>query len=276
MTPGRLPMWNCPHCREMLAPDKGRSLACASGHRFDLAREGYVNLLPANRKRSRAPGDSVEMIAARGRIHDAELYRPLATALVEELRASTTGIETALDLGCGEAYYSQALLQAFPGLRLYGIDISKSAVRLAARRCRAGHFAVASAFDVPLPDASLDLVVSVFAPTDDTELQRLLDPGGLYLKVVPAPQHLWELRCLLYDEPRPHPQEQGCPPGFELLEQRLLEYPLTVDAGLLGDLVAMTPYAHRGGRAQRERLEKLEVLSLQMAFSLGVMRRLLP
>ena len=266
-------MWNCPHCREKLAPDEGRSLACVSGHRFDLAREGYVNLLPANRKRSRAPGDNVEMIAARARIHDADLYRPLATALVEQLRARTTGSATALDLGCGEGYYSHALLQAFPDLRLYGIDISKGAVRLAARRCRAGHFAVASAFDVPLADASLDLLVSIFAPTDDAELQRLLGPGGLYLKVAPAPRHLWELRCLLYDEPRLHPEEMDCPPGFVMLETRELEYPLTLDAALLGDLVAMTPFAHRGKRAHRRRLEQLEALSLQMAFSLGVMRR---
>ena len=266
-------MWTCPHCREALALDTERSLVCNSGHRFDLAREGYVNLLSVNRKRSKEPGDSAEMIAARGRVHEAGLYQPLAAAMAELIVASGQEPGSALDLGCGEGYYSLALLEAFPEIELYGVDIAKSAVRLAARRCKAGRFAVASAFDVPLADTSLDLVQSVFAPVDNSELRRLLRPDGLYLKVVPAPRHLWELRCLLYDEPRPHADQLPCPTGFELLGRQTLEYRLTLDRELLRDLVAMTPYAHKGQREHRRRLEELDRLDLQMAFTLEVMRR---
>lgn len=266
-------MWICPHCRNPLNQDGERSLACESGHRFDFAREGYINLLPVNHKRSKEPGDSKAMIAARGRVHQASVYQPLAQAMVQQIASSGQAPGVALDLGCGEAYYSVALLDVFPGVELYGVDIAKSAVRLASRHCRAGHFAVASAFDVPLGDAALDLVQSVFAPVDESELRRLLRPGGLYLKVVPAPRHLWELRCLLYDEPRSHADEFVCPPGFDLLSREQLEYQLTLEQTLLQDLVAMTPYAHRGQREHRGRLEALEQLSLQMAFTLAVMRR---
>ena len=170
-------MWTCPHCRNPLAPNGERSLACSSGHSFDFAREGYINLLPVNRKRSKDPGDSREMIEARGRVHQAGLYQPLAEAMMERIAARDQVPGTALDLGCGEGYYSQALLNAFPGVKLFGVDIARSAVRLAARRYKAGHFAVASAFAVPLADASLDLVQSVFAPVKESELQRLLRPG---------------------------------------------------------------------------------------------------
>jgi 23S rRNA (guanine745-N1)-methyltransferase len=265
-------MWTCPHCRNPLLPDAERSLACCSGHRFDLAREGHVNLLPVSRKRSKNPGDSSEMIAARSRVHEANLYQPLAQAMMEELATVVRQPVTALDLGCGEGYYSLALTEAFADARVYGVDIAKNAVRLAARRCRAGQFAVASAFDVPLADGSLDLVQSVFAPVDEAELRRLLRPGGIYLKVVPAPRHLWELRCLLYDEPRPHEEALSAPQGFELLKRQALDYRLTLESDSLRDLVSMTPYAHKGQREHRGRLDELEKLSLQMAFSIAVMR----
>lgn len=265
-------MWTCPHCHNPLLPDAERSLACNSGHRFDLAREGHVNLLPVNRKSSKNPGDSGEMIAARSRVHRAKLYQPLAQAMMAALDAVVGRPLTALDLGCGEGYYSVALSEAFPEARVLGVDISKNAVRQAARHCRAGQFAVASAFDVPLADDSLNLLQSVFAPVDEGELCRLLRPGGIYLKVVPAPRHLWELRSLLYDKPRPHEEAWSVPPGFDLLKRQALDYRLTLEADLLRDLVSMTPYAHKGQRQNRGRFEQLRQLSLQMAFSIALMR----
>ena len=265
-------MWICPHCRNPLQPDAERSLACSSGHRFDIAREGYVNLLPANRKRSKEPGDSGEMIAARDRIHRTGLYQPLAAAIVEQAVATGQAPGEILDLGCGEGYYSLAMMDAFPGAERYGIDIAKSAVRLAARRDKTGHFAVASAVDVPLSRGSVGLVLSVFAPADDAELLRVLRPGGLYLKVVPAPRHLWALRCLLYDQPRAHAEELHCPSGLEIVNREALDYPLELDSELLHDLVAMTPYAHKGQREHRGRLEELNRLQVQMSFTIAVMR----
>jgi 23S rRNA (guanine745-N1)-methyltransferase len=175
-----------------------------------------------------------------------------------------------LDLGCGEGYYSTALQQIFPAAHVFGIDIAKPAVKLAAKRCPGGSFAVASVFDVPLPDSSLDLVASIFAPLEEGELSRLLAPGGIYLKVTPAPSHLWELRALLYDEPKPHPEESRLAAGFESLTETVREYPLKLSGDTLRDVVAMTPYAHRGRPQGREVLESLEQFELQMCFSISV------
>jgi 23S rRNA (guanine745-N1)-methyltransferase len=239
-----------------------------------MAREGYVNLLLVNNKHSQQPGDSKEMIAARARVHDAGLYQRLAVALQERLAALEFEPARVLDLGCGDGYYAAALGQVLPHAKVFGIDIAKPAVKLAARRCPAGEFAVASAFHVPLPDASIDLVVSVFAPVDAGELSRLLVPGGIYLKVTPAPRHLWGLRSLLYDQPRPHRVESQPGDGFQLLAANDVEYELQLDGTTLRDLVAMTPYAHKGPRKGRDRLLKLEQITLQMCFSISLQRYL--
>lgn len=267
-------MWVCPVCRLPLATDQRAALVCSTGHSYDVARQGYVNLMLANRKHSQQPGDSKEMIAARGRVHDAGLYQRLATALQVQLTQLHEVPSRVLDLGCGEGYYSNALQQALPAARVFGIDIAKPAVKLAANKCPTAKFAVASAFDVPLPDAGLDLVASIFAPTDEAELRRLLAPGGIYLKVTPAPRHLWELRSLLYEQPKPHAVVSQLAEGFELLSDTDLEYTLQLSGQALRDLVAMTPYAHKGRREGRDRVETLAEIELQMCFRISVQRRL--
>lgn len=264
--------WRCPLCRAPLQR-QGKALACPARHSFDIAREGYVNLLPVGRKRSRDPGDNREMIEARRRVHDADLYRPLAERLAALIGRAVGDTAHVLDLGCGEGYYTGVLQALLPDLSLYGVDISKPAVRLAARAFPGAHFAVASAAAVPLPDHALDAVVSVFAPVTEGELHRLLRPGGCYLKVSPAPRHLWALRELLYDQPRPHGETAEDLPGFLVRQREVLEYPVELEGKLLQDLLAMTPFAYRGRRDNRQRLAKLERLSVGMAFQLQRVER---
>lgn len=266
-------MWTCPLCREgLLAAEQEKSLVCSAGHCYDVAKEGYVNLILANRKRSVQPGDSKEMISARGRVHEAGLYQPLASAIQEQLAALESPPSQVLDLGCGEGYYSAAIQQALPGATIFGIDVAKPAVKSAAKNCPQGNFAVASVIDVPLVDSSIDLVTSVFAPVDAPQVSRLLKPEGIYLKITPASRHLWELRCLLYNLPRPHQRESQLLPGFESVVETDLHYTRALSGELLRDLVAMTPYAYAGERENHEKLEALEGLTLQMSFDISVQR----
>ena len=261
-------MWACPHCREALQLNTaGNAWACANGHQFDCAREGYVNLLPANRKRSAHPGDSPEMMAARRRVHEAGLYGRLANG-IEALLSPAEHIENMLDLGCGEGYYSGALQGAQYRAQLYGVDIAKPAVRMAAKHHKHGRYAVASAVQLPLPDDSQGIVLRVFAPSDDKEVRRVLAPGGFYLEVTPAPRHLWELRERLYDTPREHAQARSGLLGMRLHQQEEVSYQASLDAPLLRDVIAMTPFSHRGHREKREQLLQSEGLTVQMAFSL--------
>lgn len=266
-------MWACPHCQQALCllPDQS-GWVCTNQHQFDRAKEGYVNLLPSNRKRSAEPGDNPAMIAARHRVHAADVYLPLARAIQEQLAGLDT-VTDILDLGCGEGYYSGAISDSQPAARLYGVDISKAAVRLAAKACKSVEFAVASAFQLPLPDASLDLVLRVFAPSDDAQVQRVLRPGGHYLEVTPAPRHLWELRESLYGKPQEHEPARSAIEGMQLQGQSDIDYQLELGQGLLKDLISMTPYAYRGHREKREALLRQGDLTVTMAFSLSLFLR---
>jgi 23S rRNA (guanine745-N1)-methyltransferase len=249
-----------------------RSLQCASGHNFDVAKEGYVNLLPSHKKNSLEPGDSAQMIAARRRVHSAGLYRPVHEAIFSQLSAYPSPA-TVLELGCGEGYYSNALQQHWPAAQVGAIDISKTAVRLAAKAYPQVAFAVASSFDIPVPSDSHELLLRIFAPTKDAEVHRVLKEGAHYLELTPAPRHMWTLRSALYQTPKPHVDARSEIPGLECCDQQLLEFEIDVEGELLKDLVAMTPFAHRGHREKRERLLAGQGVTVEMAFSLRLFRR---
>jgi 23S rRNA (guanine745-N1)-methyltransferase len=265
-------MWACPHCRQALCllPDQS-GWVCTNKHQFDRAKEGYVNLLPSNRKRSREPGDNPAMIAARHRVHAANIYQPLARALQESL-AQLPNNAAVLDIGCGEGYYCAAVNAALPAARICGIDISRAAVRVAAKARKDAGFAVASAFQLPLLDASQDMVLRVFAPSDDAEVARVLRSGGYYLEVTPAPRHLWQLRESLYGKPREHEPARSAIEGMQLQRQGDIDYQLELGQELLKDVVSMTPYGYRGQREKREALLRVGALTVTMAFSLQLFR----
>lgn len=214
------------------------------------------------------------MIAARRRVHEAGVYKPLAESIASAL--ADTGIAAAgpiLDLGCGEGYYAGYLADHIAAASVLGVDMAKPAVRLAAKRYPHVDFAVASAFAVPLPEESVGGVVSIFAPAASAELQRLLPVGGVYLKVTPAPMHLWSLREALYASPRPHVEEAVTVAGFSLASTRTVRFTLTADQALVADIVAMTPFAYRGQREKRELLLQRESVQIEMVFTQSILIR---
>ncbi|MBT6593070.1 MAG: hypothetical protein HOO18_03860, partial [Porticoccaceae bacterium] len=105
--------FKCPSCDQALILQdtvQPQTYRCNNQHSFDLAREGYLNLLLAQHKRSRNPGDSDEMIRSRQRFLNAGYYQPLSDAIVTAVAKAASGPEqTVLDLGCGEGYYMHQL-----------------------------------------------------------------------------------------------------------------------------------------------------------------------
>jgi len=233
--------WRCPVCRELLAlGDGGRRWACAAGHSFDVAREGYVNLLLAGQRRSRQPGDSAEMVGARRRFLATGAYDPLSAAVAAAAADARPGV--VLDVGCGEGRHTRAL--AAPAV--LGIDIAKAAVAAAARAHPGGWYAVASAADLPLHDATADVAVDVFGPVAAAELARVVRPGGTVVTAYPGPAHLEGLRSMVYGDARPHELK---PPlrdaGEWFTETGSMSVTFTVvvtEVPSLRDLFAMTPY----------------------------------
>jgi 23S rRNA (guanine745-N1)-methyltransferase len=245
--PGRRPRFRCPACREPFAPaDAG--LSCANGHRVDRAREGYVNLLPTAGRRP--PGDDAAAVRARRALFDRGHYEPVARAVAAAVAAVRPG--AVLDAGCGEGSYLAAVTAA-TGAEGWGVDVSKPAVRLAARRHREHRYAVASSRDLPFEDAVFDAVVSVFAPRAFAEFSRVLRPSGVIVLASPGPEHLDAVRALLRRgarsaDVRRHVAGDGVPAP---LAREHVRYDLALTSrDEVSDLVAMTPwqaFAEPGG-----------------------------
>ncbi|WKN20882.1 putative RNA methyltransferase [Azotobacter vinelandii] len=256
----------CPLCRGTLQPDE-QGATCPAGHRFDRARQGYLNLLPVQHKKSRDPGDNQAMVEARRRFLEAGHYAPLALRLTE--LAAERAPRRWLDVGCGEGYYTAQLAAALPAADGYALDISREAVKRACRRAAQLTWLVASMARVPLADASCELLASLFSPLDWQEARRLLAPGGGLLRMGPTREHLLELRGLLYDEVREYDDAKHLsliPPGMRLAHSETLSYRLRLDAaGDRADLLAMTPH---GWRANAERRAAVIAAPLEVTIAI--------
>ncbi|MBO0614189.1 putative RNA methyltransferase [Thiothrix fructosivorans] len=268
--------WRCPLCQQPLHA-VARQFTCSNRHSFDQAKEGYVNLLPVNRKHSADPGDNKAMLDSRRYFLQQGFYAPLASALAHTIRTyfpDTRQPLTLLDAGCGEGYYLNQLAQVLgENVQYCGTDISRSAMRLAAKQYPAMPFAVASSFELPLADASVDVLVRVFAPASEAEIVRVLKPGGLYVWAYPAAQHLFELRTLIYDDPKPHSVED-LPPMVGMLERepvRVNDAVTLPNQASVAALLHMTPYYWSASAAKQAHCQQLDALTVTLDFEVRVM-----
>jgi len=248
----------------------GASWRCASGHCFDIAREGYVNLLPVQKKRSLDPGDSKEMVAARRRFLNAGHYQPIAEAASRAVLAdlppgATTSI---LDAGCGEGYYLRQLAAAATSagqpLAVLGLDISKWAVLAAAKQDPQPNWVVGSNANLPVLPGTLDRVLCMFGFPVYPEFVRVLKPGGQLLQVDAGPDHLRELREIIYPALKPQrTAEPPIPAGFTALPGEAVRFQFELaGAEPIADLLAMTPHLYRASPEGRARAAALTLLSL--------------
>lgn len=240
----------CPLCHCGLVENTS-GVSCASGHHFDRAKEGYLNLLPVQHKNSLAPGDAKAQLVARRQFLNAGFFSGLLPALQTLVPASTQRL---LDIGCGEGYFTHALAGLLPkDASVYGIDIARDGVRMAAK-AYGESYAVASAYALPLATASMDVITRIYAPSDASELKRVLAPGGRVIVVTPAEEHLLGLRQRIYQVVRPHP-EPGLLEGFTSVEQQRASFPLNIPAGeLSAALLTMTPFAWKMDESLQQQL----------------------
>lgn len=272
--------WRCPLCRLPLAAGPGGALRCANNHCFDRAREGYWNLLPVQAMRTKAPGDSKEMVAARRAFLQAGYYAPFGQALGRlclAARPRADGPLRVADAGCGEGWYDRAVAQAFRQagrpLELAGFDIAKPAVRLAAKALPEAQYAVASSFAAPVPDGWADVVLNIFSPMARQEFFRLLRPGGRLIYAVPGPRHLYGLKQVLYDTPYENPVQTVAYEGFAPLDEVSVGGRITVPAQLTASLFAMTPYYWKTPRDGAARLAACGSLETEIEFRFLVFGR---
>lgn len=265
----------CPVCGEALTRREGR-YACPKGHSFDIAREGYVNLLPANQQHSKAPGDDKAMASARTRFLEGGWYGPLRNELCKPIEDKLPTGGTLLDAGCGEGWYTAALseIATAKGGQTAGVDLSKPAVKKAAKRCPDGEIAVCSVYHLPLAAGSVDALVDCFSPLAIEEFYRVLKPGGIFLYVVPGPRHLWELKEILYDTPYENEEKVEQYRGFSPPEVIPVETEFTLtDPEDIQALYHMTPYTWKTPREGAARLGGVERLTVTGQFRIHRMER---
>lgn len=224
----------CPvrDCRLALVKEK-RSLVCAAGHSFDVARSGYVNLLQPQERRSKNPGDTAEAVAARRRLHDRGVTEPLLRGIAEMLGARRG--DAVLDAGCGDGFYLGTLAREV-GFDGHGIDISIPAVEAAARRYPECEWIVGNADRfVPYADQSFSCVMSITARMNAPEFRRVLRDGRRLLVALAAPDDLIELRGIGRDRvPR---TVETFAEGFTLESQLRVSTTAQLDADAVWDVL---------------------------------------
>ena len=249
----------CPICgKDLTKQDK--TYRCESGHSFDIARQGHVNLLPVQQKRSLSPGDTAQQVVSRRNFLDGGFYQPIRDALCA--LANDHGCSgPILDVGCGEGYYSAGLAETLKA-ELIGLDISKEAVRYAAGRYKSATWICASAAHLPVKEQSFGLLTSLFALTMPEEFKRVLRPDGAFIQVLAAEDHLLGLKQIIY--PQLHHKEKFTTPeipGFRLAESRNLRLSFTVEGEQVQNLLSMTPHVYRIGKEGAEHLRQTKILT---------------
>ncbi|MFB6348354.1 putative RNA methyltransferase [Moraxella sp. ZJ142] len=262
-------MLTCPICQTpLILTDK--TYRCTHGHSFDVAKEGYVNLHVVQHKKSKNPGDTIEAVQARRAFLAAGYYEPLKLAVADIVQAIKP--QTVLDIGCGEGYYTQALMATS---KVIGLDIAKSAVQIAAKADKANRitWVVGTGAVLPVADASVSVCTSLFSPLPVDEMHRVLASDGILVVATPAPSHLYAMRAALFDTVIAHQPDkfvQLLSPKFRLIQTHFITAPMQLDNQALKSLIAMTPYAYKAKPERRAMLEQCAEFAVSGEFCVYV------
>lgn len=270
--------YQCPLCQQLLTRH-GQSYCCLLNHQFDVAKEGYVNLMPAQHKRSKDPGDSKEMMLARRQFlaagHYDQMRQRVAKLAVQYLHNTQYQL---LDIGCGEGYYTneiaEQLAQQSKLAKVYGLDIAKIAIKFAAKRYSLCDFSVASSHRLPFVDNAFDGIVRIYAPCKAEELYRCCRDGGVVITVTPAAHHLNQIKALIYDKVQLHQEAVEQIEGFCLEHQEKLSYRMSLSGKEAGELLQMTPFAWRASDEIHHQLQSMETFVCDADFIISVYRKM--
>lgn len=269
-------MLTCPVCKSLLREEVSGA-SCENGHRFDRAKEGYLNLLMTSS--TRGHGDDKAMLLARRAFLEKGYYEPLLSALKKAAGLYLPEGGAFLDAGCGEGYYTEGILRFLQngGKRpeLFAFDVSKEAVRLTAKRMKGeGRFFVASTFAIPVARESVDLAFSLFAPYSEEEFLRVLKPGGYLIRAVPLEEHLYSLKAAVYENPVKNLSVATVGEGFLLEKEIRVRDSIRLSSNEdIRHLFEMTPYAHKTSPRDMQKLEGMESLTTEMDVGILIYRR---
>ncbi len=251
----------CPVCGEKLSKNE-RTYICKKFHSFDMAKEGYVNLLTGKHKAGELIGDNRDMARARRTFLEKGYYDFLADALCKYINQN----DKLLDISCGEGYYTDYMRRK-TGADVWGFDISKEMIRLAAKKYKEVNFFVANIARIPAQSESIDVAVQICAPFSEKEFARILKKDGMLLSVVPGKRHLWGLKELLYDNPYENNEDTTEYYCLKKVDSITINTKVTLSGQEeIMSLFAMTPYYYKTGEKDRLKLEHAESLTTELEF----------
>ena len=262
----------CPVCRATCeVSEDGKSLYCGGQRRhcFDFSRSGYLNLAGPHG----GEGDLKASVRARSLFLESGYYERLADTVCEVL--ASCSVNTVLDAGCGEGYYTNRMAL---GRAALGVDLSSAGIDHAAKAAKReglnACYAVASLFKLPVADASFDAITNLFAPCAEAEFVRVLRPGGVLIVVAAGEHHLLGLKKAIYDTPYTNRGRADLPQELALEREIRLTYEITVEGRERIDaLFSMTPYYWRTSEADRQKLAQLDRLTTEVDFNVYVYRK---
>lgn len=261
----------CPHCKKPLF-EKSGSLVCESGHTYDIAKSGYVNLINTNSQKE--SGDSKEMADARRAFLDSGAYSRFKEAIIGAVDNS----KVTVDAGCGEGYYTTGIAQGRDAV--LGFDLSKAAVMKAAKRARAEavadntFFGVGSVFSLPVADGCADCITSIFAPCAEEEFLRILRPGGILVVGCAGKSHLEGLKRELYENIRENTERADLPTQMQKIDRLNVSFNITLSgAEQIKNLYMMTPYCYKTSIEAQKRLLSLDSLETLLDFEIHIYRK---
>ena len=233
----------CPICQENLTLVES-SLKCNNRHSFDLAKFGYVNLVPQIKQSANYDKENFQN---RQQILEAGFYQAILE-VVSDLLSNSKNAKTILDIGCGEGFYSRKLQETHSEKTFYAFDISKDSVQIAAKSEPnwTVNWFVGDLARLPIKDASMDILLDIFSPANYGEFRRVLSKDGILIKVIPTENHLKEIRQKVQDQLtnkdysnqdiKNHFQE-----NFTILSSQTASLTKTITAEQLQTLLSMTP-----------------------------------
>lgn len=266
----------CPFCKNSLIKEE-KQFICPLGHSFDIAKEGYIHLLPVNKMHSKIPGDTKEMVLSRRRFLQSGYYDIFSDKLNEIVISYASDNMRILDAGCGEGFYTHRLkesLSDYKNTSVSAFDISKTAVKYASKHDKDISFAVASVFDIPVSDNSIDILVNIFAPFADSEFLRVLKKGGYLIYAVPSSDHLYGLKAITYESPYYNEVRNTEYDGFEEIRRIPVRDNIVIDNNkLIVDLFTMTPYYFKTSEAGRQKIRACQCLKTPIGFDFLIYRK---
>jgi len=251
------------------------SLSCRAGHAFDIARQGYVSLLPSGWRGE--AGDTAAMVRARERFLAAGHFAPLASRLADLAAGQAADSPgCVVDAGVGTGYYLAAVMERLPDRVGLGLDVSKYALRRAARaHDRVGAVGCDIWHGLPVADSVAVVVLNVFAPRNAAELARVLHPSGRLLVVTPSSAHLGELvsdlDLVTVDEHKPRRLAEQLGHSFEFVDRQEVTATTSLSRDEVESVVRMGPSAwHADSEAIAERVRQLpEPVRVTLSVTIG-------